>query len=59
MSAQTIGRDHVEGPVGIAGGRPRFGGCGGCGWRLTANMLEVAVSLGTSGSIRVLDRTHR
>src|SRR5438309_3951888 len=43
MSAQTIGRDQLWGPLGIAGGRPRP--CEGwLGWRLTPAMLRGPAS---------------
>jgi hypothetical protein len=56
-SAHTIGRDHVDGPLGMLGGRPRPGGGGGVwGWRLTAHMVGAG-SHNEALGIRVLPGT--
>src|SRR3954453_17910333 len=57
MRAQTIGRDQLDGPLGIVGGLPRPGCCGRWGSGLTPDMLRGGTHNETGGHPR--DRTDR
>jgi hypothetical protein len=55
IRAHTIGRDQLDGPLGIVGGLPRPGCCGRWGSGLTLDMLRGG-TLNETFSIRVMGR---